>query len=116
MRTTKVRFVEDVGGLLTALEIDAAERRGVVKLLSDVLFAVRVQVVSSELRLVGSRLRAQLFIVEFDGGRLSKERRLQIQTAVLSVFDRGPLKITPEGRSPLPAPRGAVPRASRQYI
>jgi UTP:GlnB (protein PII) uridylyltransferase len=99
---------------LTALEIDAAERRGVVRLLSDVLFAVRVQVVSSEIRLVGSRLKARLFIVEFDGGRLSDERRLHIQTAVLSVFDRGPLKITPAGRTPVAAPRRAVSRSSRQ--
>jgi [protein-PII] uridylyltransferase len=82
---TVVRFLESEQGVLSTLEVETDDRSGLLLALSRVLFDQRVQIVESEVKTVGGRVRDRFQIVELDGGPIGPARRLEIQVAILSA-------------------------------
>jgi [protein-PII] uridylyltransferase len=82
---TVVRFLEDKHGVLSTLEVETDDRSGLLLALSQALFDQRVQIVESEVKTVGERVRDRFQIVELDGRPIGTARRLEIQVAILSA-------------------------------
>lgn len=83
-----VRFVEDKEGQLTWLEVETDDRAGLLLTLSRALFDQKVQIVSSHVRTDAGRVRDKFAITELNDDPIKKERRLQVQIAVLSAIQR----------------------------
>ena len=83
-----VRFVEDKEGQLSWLEIETDDRAGLLLTLSRALFDQKVQIVSSHVRTAAGRVSDKFAITELNDDPISRERRLQIQVAVLSAIQR----------------------------
>ncbi len=86
---TTVRFVDGSDGHLSVLEVETADRSGLLLGLARALFARRVQIVRSEVRTVGSRVLDRFTIQEPDGSSVSPARRFEIQVAVLTAIEPG---------------------------
>ena len=84
---TMVRFIESDDGTFTTLEVETDDRSGLLQALASALFAARVQINSSQVRTNGQRVYDRFKIVEVDGTPISRERRLEIQVAVLGAVD-----------------------------
>jgi [protein-PII] uridylyltransferase len=84
---TMVRFLESDDGTFTTLEVETDDRSGLLQALASALFAARVQINSSQVRTNGQRVYDRFKIVEVDGTPISRERRLEIQVAVLGAVD-----------------------------
>ncbi|HEY6724745.1 MAG TPA: hypothetical protein VI197_11980 [Polyangiaceae bacterium] len=84
---TMVRFIESDDGTFTTLEVETDDRSGLLQALASALFAARVQINSSQVRTNGQRVYDRFKIVEVDGSPISRERRLEIQVAVLGAVD-----------------------------
>jgi [protein-PII] uridylyltransferase len=82
---TVVRFLESADGVLSTLEVETDDRSGLLLALAHALFDQRVQIVESEVKTVGGRVRDRFQIVEFDGQPIGAARRLEIQVAILSA-------------------------------
>lgn len=85
-RDTTVRFVEQ-GGALAVLEVETADRSGLLWVLAKALFNEDVQIVGSQIRTEGTRVQDRFSIAELDGSPIGPERRLKIQVAVLSALE-----------------------------
>jgi [protein-PII] uridylyltransferase len=83
-----VRFVEDKEGQLSWLEVETDDRAGLLLTLSRALFDQKVQIVSSHVRTEAGRVRDKFAITELNDDPIRKERRLQVQVAVLSAIQR----------------------------
>jgi UTP:GlnB (protein PII) uridylyltransferase len=55
--------------------------------ISQALFQQRVQIISSQVKSHGDRVRDRFHVVEFDNSPIGPNRRLEVQVAVLSVLD-----------------------------
>ena len=88
MSSKRVRLIDGPDGILAVLEIKACNQPSLLRTITDLLFALRVQIVRFESSVRGKLVAARLFVVEFDGGRIDAARRLQIQTAILGELDR----------------------------
>lgn len=84
---TMVRFIESDDGTFTTLEVETDDRSGLLQALASALFAARVTINSSQVRTNGQRVYDRFKIVEVDGTPISRERRLEIQVAVLGAVD-----------------------------
>lgn len=84
---TMVRFIESDDGTFTTLEVETDDRSGLLQALASALFAARVTINSSQVRTNGQRVYDRFKIVEIDGTPISRERRLEIQVAVLGAVD-----------------------------
>ena len=84
---TMVRFIESDDGTFTTLEVETDDRSGLLQALASALFAARVTINSSQVRTNGQRVYDRFKIVEVDGSPISRERRLEIQVAVLGAVD-----------------------------
>jgi [protein-PII] uridylyltransferase len=83
-----VRFVEDKDGQLSWLEVVTDDRAGLLLTLSRVLFEQKVQIVSSHVRTDAGKVRDKFAITELNDDPIGKERRLEVQVAVLSAIQR----------------------------
>ena len=97
MGASKVRFVEGRDGTLSVLEFDLRRAHPMLDQLSRMLRGLGVQVVHSERRLGRRRCVVRLFVSELDGERINRERRAQLQAAILAQLSRA--------SEPKPAPR-----------
>jgi UTP:GlnB (protein PII) uridylyltransferase len=88
-RGTRVRFLEDEHGSLSVLEVETADRSGLLLTLARALFGQEVTIVRSEVRTLASRVLDRFTLSEFDGRAISEERRWQVQVAVLTAIDAG---------------------------
>lgn len=86
-RDTTVRFIEQSDGALSVLEVETADRSGLLWAIARALYAEDVQIVGSKIRTVGGRVQDQFSLAELDGGPIGNERRLKIQVAVLSALE-----------------------------
>jgi [protein-PII] uridylyltransferase len=86
-RDTIVRFIEGEDGSFSTLEVETADRPGVLLALSQALFDQRLQIVSSEVRSKDGAAFDRFTVTERDGASVSSERRLEIQVAVLSALE-----------------------------
>jgi len=84
---TVVRFIEDKDGTLTTLEVETADRSGLLFSLSQALFHQGVEIVQSEVKTVADRVFDRFQLTEPDGSAISEARRLEIQVAVLSAIE-----------------------------
>jgi hypothetical protein len=83
MGSTTVRFLESCAGSLALLEIETPHGFGLFSRLTHALYALEIQVVRAESRVVDGRRVERLFLVELDGTPILSVRRLQIQVEVL---------------------------------
>lgn len=82
---TVVRFIEDSGGLLTTLEVETDDRTGMLLVLSRTLFEQNVQIVASQVRTEGGRVRDRFDVTELDDRPITPDRRFTLQVAILSA-------------------------------
>jgi [protein-PII] uridylyltransferase len=87
---TTVRFLEQSDGTLTVLEVETADRSGLLWALTRALHGEDVQISGSQIRTQGDRVLDRFTIVELDGSPITPERRLRIQVAVLSALEPTP--------------------------
>jgi [protein-PII] uridylyltransferase len=87
-RDTVVRFIEGDDGSFSTLEVEAADRPGLLLALSQALFDQRLQIVSSEVRTKEGNVFDRFTVTERDGVPITPERRLEIQVAVLSALEQ----------------------------
>src|SRR5690606_17296911 len=81
-RDTTVRFLEEGDGSLSVLEVETVDRSGLLWAIARALHNENVQIVSSQIRTEGTRVKDRFTIAEFDGSPIFNERRLAIQVAV----------------------------------
>jgi [protein-PII] uridylyltransferase len=86
-RDTVVRFIEGDDGSFSTLEVEAADRPGLLLALSQALFDQRLQIISSEVRTKEGHVFDRFTVTERDGTPINPERRLEIQVAVLSALE-----------------------------
>jgi UTP:GlnB (protein PII) uridylyltransferase len=99
MSEARVRFVDGSANLLSELQINSVDQPGLLQGVTSALFDLRVQLVRFETQVRGSDVRAQLFLVEFDGAPIRPRRRSEIQSAVLDAVERVTLsRSTPAAR------------------
>ena len=79
-------FAEGVSGPLSLLEVEVPVSWD-VKRLPRALFALRLQVVSSERRYARERVMHRLRVVEFDGAPIRATKRSKLIPALLSLLD-----------------------------
>jgi len=92
-----VRFVPDQSGGLATLEVETADRTGLLFSLASALFSQRVQIVESEVRTVDDRVFDRFRIVELDGAPINSAHRLEIQVAVLNAIEPARRSAPPTG-------------------
>jgi UTP:GlnB (protein PII) uridylyltransferase len=83
---TRLRFVYDDRGFIAALDVETADRPGLLFALSDALFAQRLMIVRSEIRTVGARVFDRFYFRELGGGPVSQERQAAIQAEVQAAL------------------------------
>jgi [protein-PII] uridylyltransferase len=83
---TRVRFVEGRDGGLAVLEVETADRAGLLLALADALFAQRVDIVRAEVCTEQTKVLDRFMVTEIDGSPISASRRLKIQVAVVGVI------------------------------
>ena len=90
--STRVRFDGDRKEGLAVLTIETVDRPGLLLAMCQALFALRVQIVRSEVRTIEGQVHNRFEVAEFDGAPVGKLRRMQIQVQVLSAIEatRGP--------------------------
>jgi len=79
-------FAAGVSGPLSVLEVELPASWDTGRL-SRALFALRLQVVSSERRNARERAFYRLRVVEFDGAPIPESKRLKLIPALLSLLD-----------------------------
>jgi [protein-PII] uridylyltransferase len=82
---TVVRFIEDRGGMLSTLEVETNDRRGLLLVLARSLYEQKVQIVSSSVRTENGRVKDRFEVTELDDSPIRPERRLLVQVAVLNA-------------------------------
>jgi [protein-PII] uridylyltransferase len=84
--TARVRFDDAEGGGMI-LSVEAADRPGLLLLLTDALFRERVQIVRSDVSTHEGTATDRFHLMELDGAPLRRGRALGIQTAVLAAIE-----------------------------
>ena len=85
---TQVKFVDDPGGLLSALEIRAPGPSTLMVDLVRELFRMRVEVLLAESRAAEGGRHERLHLCDASGGALTPARRAEVQAAVLDAVER----------------------------
>jgi [protein-PII] uridylyltransferase len=82
-----VRFIEGDDGTLSTLEVETADRAGLLLALAQALFTQRVQIIRSEVHTYHEKVQDRFVIQELDGSPIGPARRLDIQVAVLAALE-----------------------------
>lgn len=90
-----VRFGADGAGGLSTLEVETADRSGLLFALASALFAAHVQVVESEVKTLDGRVFDRFRVAELDGSNISSSRRLEIQVAILGALEPARRSVPP---------------------
>lgn len=83
---TFVRFIEDESGALSTLELETADRSGLLLTITSVLTRNNVQIIASMVNTTGALVFDRFQLREQDGALIGPERRRQIQQALLSAL------------------------------
>jgi [protein-PII] uridylyltransferase len=84
--STRVRFERDAQDGASALLVEAADRPGLLLVVSRTLFEQRVQIVGSHVTTDQGNVLDRFQVTELDGSPLSGARQLEVQTAVLAAL------------------------------
>lgn len=84
---TAVRFVEDTSGALCVLEVETSDRFGLLWDISRALSACDLLILASDIHTQGNRVTDRFTVIEKSEVPISDDRRLEIQTAVLSALE-----------------------------
>jgi UTP:GlnB (protein PII) uridylyltransferase len=84
--STRVRFERDTRDGATLLLVEAVDRPGLLLVVSRTLFEHRIQIVGSHVMTQQGRVLDRFQLTELDGSRLSGERQLVVQTALLAAL------------------------------
>lgn len=97
--TATIRFIEPEG-LLSVLELEVPAEPDVRRPIYRALWSLRAQVARVESRAESRRAVHRLYLVDFDGGPLSQQRRLSIQAAIIALTEEvlGAARNDPEQR------------------
>jgi UTP:GlnB (protein PII) uridylyltransferase len=85
--STCVRFETDARDGTMVLTVEAADRPGLLLLITRTLFRERVQIVGSHITTSEGRARDRFRLTELDGAPLRRARLLALQTAVLAAIE-----------------------------
>jgi len=83
---TVVRFDEEDEEGLSPLIVEAPDRPGVLLTITREIFQQGAQIVRSLVRSAGGRAFNHFELAEFNGGRLTPDRREQIRSAVFEAL------------------------------
>ncbi|HMJ11843.1 MAG TPA: hypothetical protein VK524_10545, partial [Polyangiaceae bacterium] len=83
---TRLRFVYDDRGFIAGLDVETADRPGLLFALSDALFAQRLMIVRSEIRTLGARVLDRFYFRELGGSPVSQDRQAAIQAEVQAAL------------------------------
>ena len=84
---TGVRFSEDIDGRFATLEIETADRTGLMFDVCQALFNERIQIVGSRITTQNGRVKGRFEIAELTELPIEPSRRRVIKIAVLSAVD-----------------------------
>jgi len=85
---TQVKFVDEPGGTLAALDIRAPGPSTLMLDLVRELFRMRGEVLLAESRAAGEGRHERLHLRDVTGGALTPDRRAEVQAAVLEAVER----------------------------
>lgn len=83
---TFVRFIEDESAALSTLEVETADRSGLLLTITSVLTRNNVQIVASMVNTTGALVFDRFQLLERDGSLIGANRRREIQQAVLAAL------------------------------
>jgi len=86
-RPIRASFIDGARAPLSLLELDVPAYWDVTERLARALFALRLQVVSSERCYSEDRVVHRLRVVEFDGAPIREARRSNLIAALVSLLD-----------------------------
>jgi [protein-PII] uridylyltransferase len=105
---TRVRFLDGRGGGLAVLEVETADRAGLLLALAEALYAQRVNIARAEVRTENGKVLDHFMVTEVDGSPIGATRRLAVQVAVLGAIQPSPAKPENKARpAKTPAARAA---------
>lgn len=105
METATVRFVDQGDDLLSLVEIETPLRAQGLEDLWWAFYSLRVQIVSSHVRVAGGKLIQRAYLCEFDGAALQSGREAQLKTSLLQrLRPIANAKPKPATTAPLTAP------------
>ncbi len=81
-----MRFIEDESGALSTLEVETADRSGLLLTITSVLTRSNVQIIASMVNTTGALVFDRFQLREQDGAFIGPKRRRQIQQAVLAAL------------------------------
>ena len=84
---TLVRFLEGIDGKLATLEIETADKTGLMFGVCQALFNERIQIVGSRITTQNGRVRGRFEIAELSELPIEQSRRHVIKFAILSAVD-----------------------------
>jgi [protein-PII] uridylyltransferase len=83
---TFVRFIEDESGAFSTLEVETADRSGLLLTITSVLRRNNVQIIASMVNTTGALVFDRFQLREQDGAFIGPMRRRQIQQALLAAL------------------------------
>lgn len=87
MQCMTIRFVEEADAL-SVIELETPVHAQGLEVLWRTFFALRVQIISAQVRVLDSgRLSQRLRVCEFDGAPLEAKRRREVHRALLESFE-----------------------------
>ena len=84
---TWVRFLEDIQGKFATLEIETADKTGLMFGVCQALFNERVQIIGSRITTQNGRVKGRFEIAELSELPIEQSRRHLIKLAILSAVD-----------------------------
>jgi len=84
---TLLRFLEDVDGRFTTLEIESADKTGLMFGICQALFNERIQIVGSRITTQNGRVKGRFEVTELSELPIEPSRRHLIKLAILSAVD-----------------------------
>jgi len=82
-----VRFLTDGSSAISAVDIEADDRPGLLYVVSDALFRAGLMIVRSEIATLGGRVVDRFYVRELDGQQVVRRRVAAIRTAVVDSLD-----------------------------
>ncbi len=89
-QSTRVRFESNHGGGLAVLEVETADRAGLLLSLAQALYTQRINITRAEVRTDHGQVLDRFVVTELDGSPIGPDRRLKIQVAVLGAIQAAP--------------------------
>ena len=92
-----IHFLSDGTSAISAVDVEADDRPGLLHIVSDALFRAGLMIVRSEIATLRGRVVDRFYVRELDGQRVARRRLATIRGAVLESLDPRGEPATPPG-------------------